>query len=39
MPGIIVGVDSSNPELARMAVQKFVDKVASEIDETVLRRP
>jgi nucleotide-binding universal stress UspA family protein len=27
--------NSSNPELARMAVQEFVDKVASEIDETV----
>ena len=27
--------NSSNPEPARMAVQEFVDKVASEIDETV----
>ena len=38
--GIFWGVhaypeNSSNPELARKAVQEFVDKVTSEIDETV----
>lgn len=38
--GIFWGVhayseNSSNPELARMAVQEFVDKVTGETDETV----
>ena len=36
MPGIIVDPESSHdPELARTAVREFVDKVASEIGETV----